>query len=425
MKSWLKSISLVYSTLILFRTEVKAGWIFGIFACLFTIACQDQNHEQHRSTPSHEETEDISFEDISPLNVNLSRSLQINNVTIFENSGELNLADISQALIIGDRYYLRDRKLNQVSVFDSKGDFLFHVGNMGKGPGEFLKVANLMHNPVDKTILVYSYDNSKVSTFDYQGDWIEDQVGDFFSAKVAFVEPNKYAFFTRYIITENSKNYNLLLTDENLIVSGRYLPFEDKTTKTSILNVGLLHQQKEVVLACEPFGDTIYAVHRDGVQPRYSLNFGSATIPEHVRGDWNFIRSKEFIEEYGYLVDKVFETDEYLFFQYKWKNRDDRIGIWDRAQDILYTDYQFDTPLLRGIFFPPIGVDPQGRLIIGFTPDYLHPDRFIDDSFHQKVSTATREYFLNHLPEIYDRLKNLPEGHSPVLLHYNFKISHN
>ena len=399
------------------------SWIFSFFTCLLIVACQDGKSEISSQPPSHEGVENISLENPSQSTVSISRSLQVEDITVFEYSDEAKLADISQALIIDDRYYLRDRKFNQVSVFDLEGKFLFHVGSMGRGPGEFLKAAHLMHNPVNKTVMIYSYDNSKVSSFSYQGDWIEDLEGDFTSAKAAFMGANTYAFFTRYAITENSQNYNLLLTDDDLNVSNRYLPFDDKTTKTSILNVGLLHQQEEVVLVGEPFGDTVYSVRKDGIQPKYSLDFGSATIPKEFRGDWNFIRSEEFIKRYGYLVDEVFENDEYFFFKYKWENRDDRVAVWDRAQSVLYTDAQFDEPLLRGIFFPPIGTDPEGRFIIGFTPDYLHPDRFTDDSFYQKVAIATRDYFQNHLPDIYDQLKDLPEGYSPVLLHYKFSIT--
>ena len=119
---------------------------------------------------------------------------------------------------------------------------------------------------------------------------------------------------------------------------------------------------------------------------------------------------------------KFLKTTNIFFLKYKWENRDDRVAVWDRTQSVLYTDAQFDEPLLREIFFPPVGTDPQGRLLIGFTPDYLHPDRFTDDTFDQKVAIATRYYFQNHLPDIYDRLKDLPEGYSPVLLHYNFSI---
>lgn len=60
-----------------------------------------------------------------------------------EEKPETLIADISDAVLHDDRVFIMDLTQNQVTCFNLEGNFLFHVGKMGQGPGEYSNLASI------------------------------------------------------------------------------------------------------------------------------------------------------------------------------------------------------------------------------------------------------------------------------------------
>ena len=76
-------------------------------------------------------------------------------------------------VMLGDRrVVVADQGLHQLMLFSSDGQLLKHMGQKGRGPGEFDRLANLWRGSGD-TIIAYDDNLGRVSFFDSRGEFVE------------------------------------------------------------------------------------------------------------------------------------------------------------------------------------------------------------------------------------------------------------
>jgi len=81
---------------------------------------------------------------------------------------------ISMTADSNNNIYILDNSLMNVKKFDSSGNFVKSIGRMGQGPGEFLYPWIIF---IEKdTLKIISYELSKISKFDLEGNFFSDKV---------------------------------------------------------------------------------------------------------------------------------------------------------------------------------------------------------------------------------------------------------
>jgi len=62
------------------------------------------------------------------------------------------IADISKLIYFDDKIIILDTQSNKVFLFDNSGNFISEIGRAGKGPGEFLRVSDILISKRDGCI---------------------------------------------------------------------------------------------------------------------------------------------------------------------------------------------------------------------------------------------------------------------------------
>lgn len=74
---------------------------------------------------------------------------------------------------LSDGRYLLAEFAGVIRLFDSKGEYVRHIGRRGRGPGEFEQLANVFVTEAD-IILAYDYQGARITHFDTTGTVIEE-----------------------------------------------------------------------------------------------------------------------------------------------------------------------------------------------------------------------------------------------------------
>lgn len=108
--------------------------ILIIFVLLVQLGC---NNEKKPDRPI--EVEVISIDAKSGSQSELSEQIQLVKALKLETTEESLIGNIDKIVVLDDRVYILDRFVAKaLFVFDTTGTFLFKMGKVGKGPGEFL-----------------------------------------------------------------------------------------------------------------------------------------------------------------------------------------------------------------------------------------------------------------------------------------------
>lgn len=83
------------------------------------------------------------------------------------------LGSISQLLDWRDRYVIFDRKQNYVYLFDTTGQFIRQVGQVGKGPREYVRLSGVAL--AGDTLVLYADQPNKLMYYDRVGDFLGER----------------------------------------------------------------------------------------------------------------------------------------------------------------------------------------------------------------------------------------------------------
>ena len=101
--------------------------------------------------------------------INLSSYLDSVEIIPLETRKDILLGRINKIQEIDNRLFVLDKSISRsVLVFDRKGTFLFRVGKLGQGPGEYASVSDFSIDPTNRTI--YLLDNRLYSVHKYTLD---------------------------------------------------------------------------------------------------------------------------------------------------------------------------------------------------------------------------------------------------------------
>ena len=91
-------------------------------------------------------------------------------ITELETSQQSSLASVEKLFLHENKFIIVDTKYHQVKVFDQTGNYLYDIGSIGKGPGQFLNVSDA--NFTDGLIELYSIESSLLLYYKPDGSFV-------------------------------------------------------------------------------------------------------------------------------------------------------------------------------------------------------------------------------------------------------------
>jgi hypothetical protein len=81
---------------------------------------------------------------------------------------------IGKIAYFNHRYFIYDHQTNRILAFSEEGKYLFQIDRIGKGPGEYLQIADFTILPADSSICIVDNDALKFIKYDMAGKYLID-----------------------------------------------------------------------------------------------------------------------------------------------------------------------------------------------------------------------------------------------------------
>lgn len=227
------------------------------------------------------------------------------------------LGNISNIKFKDEIFFCFDRmKTRKVYLFSKDGSFISSVGNIGRGPGEYMYAVDFDVDTIEKRVAIY--DGRKLNFYDYHGK---------FTGKITFDHG-----FQTFLITENHlvfyrNPHRINNPDENLI----YLfDREGKEITTLVENTGIYMDAMQFFMGGHffqwqnntrffmPYTETIYSISEKEAKPFIQLRTNRYKITSKELSEINTSRLHPMASgiEKLFLIRKYSENEKLCFFNF-------------------------------------------------------------------------------------------------------------
>ncbi len=336
--------------------------------------------------------------------------INIRDVITLETNAASALQGVSKVLHIQDKFIVVHNQSAAIKVFSEEGKYLYDIGAIGKGPGEFLYIFGVDHLPGTDELLMYG--RTELVRFHLDGRLINEKSTPSYGFYFAAIDADHYAIHMNNMMDDVTQNHNVLILDRNMEITSRGLAFQSGNKGYSY--TGYLAKSDEGIIAQTAFSDTIYeySVQDEVFYPKYVFDFGvdRKSVPlnsPHIMD----IRRKE-----GYLKSPFFETENALCFRYDQPMKN-RAACWLKAESTLLTEESFAYPQLLFHLFPPKGQTQEGLSIAAIVPGEMY---FGVPDYHTVIQrdSSLLPYLKQSYPALYEVSRELDGSENPILVIY-------
>ena len=294
-------------------TSVSLALIF-IFV---VFSCKNVN-DNHNDSGSNIKIETIkSYQDF--LN-----DYSITEIIPLETTKESLLGMIWDIFIYKNRIYVHNMVDTEgLLCFTSKGKFLFKVGNVGKGPGEYIQPSCAWIGETNGTEYIKIHDGFSRRNLFYDisnGQFIKDE-----STDDRILQDCKQV--GNYLICHQSwhgsENKDRLLIYEQSPLKIKYSGLESKSEFDLFTNRGCICEpfNNEHVLFATGAEDIIHEVSPNGITKKYLVDFGKKSVPEKDKLEFDFDNYEEgdltyYKGKYFSWIGDLCETNENILFSF-------------------------------------------------------------------------------------------------------------
>lgn len=272
---------------------------------------------------------DQNLAEISTL-VKSYKLILLSNEEGFFSNKIIKIQNVEGKLLVLDRQTFGGRIL----VFNELGDAVAKIDAMGRGPGEYLQIADFDVDTQKNEVLIADPLNKKVLKFSYLGDHLSSNSVNHWIKSINLLRlENKESIIVTSPqgshTTEDGDNYDIFIFDEHMNLKSKGLSFTKPHT-AGMGNSFNFYETSEGVNYYHVFTDTIYQINRKGqLQIKNTVKFPVDILPSHMIMD--HMTGKVELIDYVYFVS-YFENEEIVAFTYSWDGRD-HIGIYNKAQE--------------------------------------------------------------------------------------------
>ena len=260
---------------------------------------------------SEKKNENVWNMSLSPSTLALNERIDsISFVVLDDSNSEALFKEIDKMLYVNERFYILDcMGTSSVLVFDNKGTFLFKVGNVGQGPGEYTRVTDFDVN----NDCIYLLDSRKrmIFSYDLNGKFIKHYS---YSTKVAGVNDlivtDEGDFLLGLDVEINSKE-QVVLTDTNFVVKKNIFYFDENATRNH-LNIGNFRRCGNDVVYYHPVSDIFYRFDRKGNIVESCNLLLDDNMPLEVKRDYIKIMDKRMSMNLSYFYKTPFVCGDFF-----------------------------------------------------------------------------------------------------------------
>jgi len=334
---------------------------------------------------------------------------------------------IKKMIIENDQLFLLCS--NSIMIFDRNGNFISEINNPGSGPGEYKSLRDIQINSQNKVVEILDSKSRKIIRYDTNGKFIDEWHNRNITG-YSFLKLNDdvYSFYSgnlhfgdfKYKLHNISKANEKVLGKFFIIdpIEANYMHFFDKT------NYEMLNGNFFFLYS---YNDTIYNISEKNISPRIVIDFGKYSLPKSVFTE-KFNNVVEFTmhcekTNYAYHIDGYLETDNHIFFTYKYKKKRYHVYYSKLSQELKITNILIDDLVLQGFKSPtsystmPVGRSENEHYTI------VEPFEFLAgmDSLKMSLNAENWNMFITRNPDLHKMYETTNIEDNPIIAIWELK----
>lgn len=233
----------------------------------------------------------------------------------FEDTPNSLFTNIDRALKFDGLYYLLDRTMNQILVFDDFGKYIRLINKIGNGVGEYSKLRDIAIDRYEKkllllvqpsSILYYNLDGTYDRTLSLKGyhNGLSVDSSNIYVVNSTYVN-NKSTHYSMTVISKEGGGMKEVLEPLREIAPYCY-------------SQGVPVSATDLVYYTRRFDNTIYSLAGNNINPAYRIDWAGHTFPENLKDQtYECIELNKLCKdnEYVYSITDVQESDNALLFR--------------------------------------------------------------------------------------------------------------
>ena len=342
---------------------------------------------------------------------------------LLETSVESIVGEVTQLQTFDGNYFILDKQTRKVKVFDSTGKYLFDVGTIGGGPGEYTSINAFVVNPIEQKIALF--DPMRTAVHEYTLNGVFLQTVTHHQREFSHFQRLIYAGDVIYCFSGINWQENTTFS----VISSNDYSVQDRIRQYPVKpnqQLGFSPMDNPFSLVDESlyyvslFSDTIYK-YESGIEMPYMLiETGKPNIPTDYLANRNLKSEpvQAFFDvwrddNYSAGFTEIGKTDRFVLAGFKFGEAGYGGSIAGKPF-YLYDKKKNECFFVNNQQSPDLGLPSfveENRLIKVWTPDEI--DSYIE---LVKEGNITAPEYIKSLLSEYD-----PEYHNPILIIYYMK----
>jgi len=335
---------------------------------------------------------------------------------MLETRPECLISEVSQLEVADSLFFILDRKIETVFVFNSNGKFVSKIGNKGKGPGEYIRPSKFIVNKRKSLIKIYDSSQCKIITFDFNGKLIREIKTNMYLSSFGEFE-NGYWGYCSNIPNEIIKNKRDFLKFVILDADGntkKKIYGERTKDKMLLSNSYITTAWNDTVSFVEPYSNTIYQLSDEIIRPHVKIVADEYFISKDYLDkcqnmtpplNLNSIKLLEYVtKNYFFCFTGYFENEKYIYLFTPYKATS---ILYNKKEKKVFEFSQLFDNTNWNTFLIPIGIDGN-NLFSSISPS----------QFSQLISDKTSNISIERINSLKYILENTKQTDNPFIIKY-------
>jgi len=330
---------------------------------------------------------------------------------------QVSIEAIDKIVFSGDNIAIIDKqKKKGLYLFSDNGSFLGNIGNLGKGPNEYLSASDVAIDKSSGNIVVLDQYGKKLLYYDKNGGFLKENPISFYAKDLSVLQNGNCAFYQLEGVNKELKKMNdycLLLTDETQKVTNYSFPYSyrDFCPKLTFGRLIDFIDTPNATLFNPYLTNEIYEIRNNNtITLKYKLDFGSRDVLQRIS---NSTTNQDYLElinsnDYLYFSGKFLETKKHLFFEFG----NNRFCFYNTQTD----------SLVVGNYFSQKVLDITQPFIEFSAPIAVKDEWFVSIIWPFTISDEQKELFNKTGNPTFKAFKNITDLDNPILLFFKIKI---
>jgi len=299
---------------------------------ILSVSCSDKQHEPganqiyvdfENGSPSVVNSEDDLF--------NYSNYLDTVLYIPLETSDNCLIGYINDIHLVNDRLFV-EADFKSLFVFDLNGKLLSKISKVGRGHGEYGRIAWFDVNPSNNEISIYDVTVRRILVYSVEGDFIRQFTLEQVPRDFCVLPNGNYLFYTPDYMKNHYRGVWQTGPDGNYI--NQPLVLDGSAIQDIGQNHYLMHLNNDVVGVMGPIGfDNIYHISADTSEIAYQIKT-SETIPDYVlKGEFE----GDLFEQDFYFLTGYTENESLVTFMMTDMKKTMNVK-YDKKTGKIYTD---------------------------------------------------------------------------------------